>query len=98
MEVNPMKVTCVFCNEQCCPAPTTMGWVRAGSYDKGLHFDCAKRVLKIEEIISHDETVRLTKLIDTNLYYIWNGSSGVSKSFQNWAESFIKENNLKIEL
>lgn len=35
---------CVFCGEVCQPAPTKRGWTRI-DFQKGLHFDCAQKVV-----------------------------------------------------
>lgn len=38
-----MNTTCVFCGSECHPAPTERGWSQIDA-EKGLHFDCARKV------------------------------------------------------
>lgn len=54
------ETTCVFCEIPCEPAPTKRGWssVRFG---KGLHFDCAGKVVDQGNIIAMKELDELGK-------------------------------------
>ena len=54
----PTERLCVFCRELCEDAPTERGWAEV-PYNKGLHFDCAKKVAGITDV--PDENWMITK-------------------------------------
>ena len=79
---------CVFCNEICEDAPTERGWAEV-PYNKGLHFDCARKIAGIvdmprdEEINKAafrysglDKKAMLLKPIPENAKLIWAFNAG----------------------
>jgi hypothetical protein len=44
------RSVCVFCQDECEPAPTKRGWAHI-RYGEGLHFDCAQKVVDIGKSI-----------------------------------------------
>ena len=62
----PTERLCVFCNEPCEDVLTERGWAEV-PYNKGLHFDCAGKVVGIVDVPGEEEINKWAKSISASL-------------------------------